>query len=313
MKAILHYSAGPRVCSILTSMATQGLDVVVVRETDSELLRKEIADCEVLLHVLKPVTADLIAVAPKLSLIQKIGIGVDTIDLQAAKARGIAVCNMPGTNTQAVVELTLALMLASVRRLTQISAETKAGRGWSQGGDLYDGIREISGCTVGLLGYGAIPRRLAPVLRTLGARVVAYSHTAPDDETPSLSLDELLASADIVSLHLPLTSETDRILDSRRIAQMKKGAILINTARGGLVDESALVSALRSGQISAAGLDVFADEPTAPTNALLSFPNVITTPHIAWLTAETWRRSFVVALENSARLRSGEALLHRQA
>ncbi len=177
MKAVLHYRASPGFRRRLAA-APDWLSLAVVAEADSEAFAREMIDAEVLLHVLEPVTADHIAAAPALRLIQKIGVGVNTIDLAAARARGIAVCNMPGTNSQAVAELTLALMLAALRRVPLFDRETRAGRGWTAELDHFDGIGEIAGRTVGLVGYGEVARRLAPVLAALGARVL-YTATAP--------------------------------------------------------------------------------------------------------------------------------------
>ncbi len=243
----------------------------------------------------------------------KIGVGVDAIDLAAASERGIAVCNMPGTNTQAVVELTLALMFACLRRIIAIDAETRQGRGWPIRADLVEDIGEINGKCVGLIGFGAVSRRLAPVLQALGARVVAHDPKVPTADVELLSCEDVLRQADVVSLHVPLTPETRNLLDARRIALMKPGAIVINTARGPLIDESALVDALRDGRLGAAGLDVFPDEPPAAASPIFSLANVVVTPHVAWLTMGTWRRSLDVVVENCRRLAAGEPLLHRVA
>ena len=149
------------------------------------------------------------------------------------------------------------------------------------------------------------------LLRALGADVVVSNRTVRHGDVTFLPLDELLAVSDIVSLHIPASDQTRNLIDARRIAAMKPGAILINTARGSLVDEAALIAALRSGHIASAGLDVFAVEPPSPDNALLNLPNVVATPHVAWLTRETLRRSLDVALDNARRLASGQPLLHR--
>ncbi len=261
-------------------------------------------------HVLKRCTAEMIAAAPKLRLIQKIGVGVNTIDLDAAKARGIAVCNLPGTNARAVAELTLALMLAVLRRLPRFDAAMRRGE-WLDP-DLQDGIGELGGRTVGLVGYGAIPRLLAPVLIALGCRLIYTSRTPRADALGEWrSLDALLAEADVVSLHLPLTDDTADLIDAAAFARMKPGAVLINTARGGLVDQPALTEALASGRLAGAGLDVFVHEPHDASDVLFHLPNVVLTPHIAWLTTGTFDRSFVLAAENCRRLAAGEPLLHR--
>jgi phosphoglycerate dehydrogenase-like enzyme len=262
--------------------------------------------------VLKPCTAAMIEAAPRLRLIQKIGVGVNTIALDAAKARGVPVCNLPGTNARAVAELTLTLMFATLRRLTRFDAALRHGT-WSDP-DLQDGIFELGGRVVGLVGYGAVPRLLAPVLHALGCRLLYTArHPVQDALAERRTLDALLAEADIVSLHVPLTDETAALIDAAALARMKPGAILVNTARGGLVDQAALVGALRNGHLGAAGLDVFADEPPDPADALFALPNVVVTPHIAWLTTGTFDRSFALAAENCRRLAAGEALLHQVA
>src|SRR5262249_19359418 len=167
----------------------------------------------------------MIAAAPKLRLIQKIGVGVNTIDLDAAKTRGIAVCNLPGTNSRAVAELTLGLILAVLRRLPRFDAAMRRGE-WLDP-DLQDGIGELGGRTVGLVGYGAIPRLLAPVLVALGCQVIYASRSAVADALgKQRTLDALLAEADVVSLHVPLVPETERLIDAAALARMKPGAVL---------------------------------------------------------------------------------------
>lgn len=313
MKAVLHYRASAGFRAMLADQAAAaGVDAVVVDEIDDADFAREIGDAEVLLHVLKPVTPAMIAGAPKLRLIQKLGVGVNTIDLEAARAAGVAVANMPGTNSQAVAEMALALMLSVLRRLSYLDPLTRRGDGWSPDTDLIDGVGEIAGRTVGFVGYGASSSRLGAALEALGAQVI-YTARSPKPELPGrfVALDELLASADIVSLHVPLTPETEGLIGRAALAAMKPGAILVNTARGGLVDEVALVEALRSGRLRGAGLDVFAAEPVDPANPLLSLPNVVVAPHQAWLTPETLDRSLVVAFDNCRRLMAGQTLLNQ--
>lgn len=311
MKAVLHFRAGPGFRERVQAAKPDWLEVVVVEPGDLQALTTEMADAEILLHVLEPATADVMAQAPNLRFIQKIGVGLNTIDLETAKSRGVAVANMPGTNTRAVAEMTLALMFGILRRLPTLDAETRAGRGWSGNPALFDGVAEIGGKTFGLVGYGAVPRILAPVLGALGANLV-YTATAEKPDAPAAwrELPALLAEADIVSLHVPLTPETDGMINAEAIAAMKSGSYLINTARGALVDEAALLDALTSGKLAAAGLNVFAEEPVDPANPLLTLGNVVVAPHVAWLTPETLDRSLAVAFENCRRLRDGEALLH---
>jgi phosphoglycerate dehydrogenase-like enzyme len=313
VKAVLHYRASAGFRTMLAHQAAAaGVEAVVVDEADDAGFAREIADAEVLLHVLKPVSDAMIAGAPRLRLIQKLGVGVNTIDLGAAKAAGVAVANMPGTNSQAVAEMTLALMLAVLRRLSYLDPLIRRGQGWSPDTDLIDGVGEVAGRTIGFVGYGASPSRLGAALEALGARVI-YTARSPKPDLPGrfVALEDLLTSADIVSLHLPLTPQTEGLIGRAALAAMKPGAILVNTARGGLVDEAALIEALQSGRLRGAGLDVFAAEPVDPASALLTLPNVVLAPHQAWLTPETLDRSLVVAFENCRRLRAGETLLNQ--
>ncbi len=309
MKAVLQFRASP---GLQERIAALGFPTVIVDETDKDTFLREMRDADVLLHVLEPVTAAVIDVARRLRLIQKIGIGVNTIDLDAARRRGIAVCNMPGTNTQAVAEMTLLLMLATLRGLAQLDDQTRAGKGWELEPKMSDDLGELSGRTVGLVGFGAVARRLVPMLQAIGAKVVYTSRQAvPDAAIPYQPLLELLSIADVLSLHLPLTAETTGVIDAAAFAAMKRGSILINTARGPLVDEVALRDALTGGHLRGAGLDVFSHEPLSPDDPLLRRPNVVVTPHLAWLTTETLERSLAVITENCRRLDAGEPLLHR--
>lgn len=299
MKVVFHFDG-----SEALRKKAAALGVEMCSEADEAGFARLLPDVEVLWHVLKPVTAEAIARAPKLRLIQKIGTGVNTIDLAAARARGIAVCNLPGTNSRAVAEMTLLLMLACLRRLPDLDDLVRREHGWSDAWSLQDRFLELGGRTVGLLGYGAVPRLLHPVLEALGAKVLYWSRSSQN-----VAFDRLLAEADIVSLHLPLTAETEGLLDPRR---MKPGAILVNTARGGLVQEAHLKDCLRSGHLAAAGLDVFAREPLPPGHPLLA-ENVVAAPHLAWLTQETLERSMQGAMENVRRLAAGLPLLNRVA
>lgn len=312
MKAVLQYRASEGFRARLKERRPEWLDIVSVDPADASAMHRELADADVLLHVLAPVTAELLAAAPKLRLVQKIGVGINTIDVAAAKALGVAVANMPGTNSQAVAEHTLALMLAALRRVPYLDMASKAGTGWQLTPETFDATGELCGRTVGFVGYGAIPQRLSAALFALGAKVVYYAHHCVKDDPARWlpSLEALLREANVVSLHVPLTPDTRAMLNATTLSMMRPGAVLINTARGELVDEQALADALRAGRICAAGLDVFESEPAAADNPLLSLPNVVATPHIAWLTPQTLDRSISVILENCRRLRNGEPLLN---
>lgn len=309
MKVLLHYNVGPRLQRVLDDESRDGLAVVATPEGDAGALLDAIADADVLLHVLEPVTAAVIAAAPRLGLIQKLGVGVNTIDLDAARARGVAVANLPGSNAIAVAEHTLGLLLAVLRRLPAFDRETRAGSGWPLAPDVPDRLGEIAGTTIGLVGFGAIAQRFAGYARALGAEVIHHRRSGGAD---SLPLDALLATADVVSVHLPLTDETRGLLDARRLAMMKPGAVLVNTGRGGIVDEAALADLLRSGHLAGAGLDVFATEPIeVTTSPLVDLPNVVLTPHVAWLTGDTLARCLRLGVANARRLAAGEPIDNR--
>lgn len=312
MKVVLHTAAGPGLAARLAAFAAEGLEVVACAESDAAGFLDRMRTAEVLWHVLKPLTAAMIEAAPHLRLIQKIGTGLNTIDLEAARARSIAVCNLPGSNAPAVAEMTLLLMLAALRRLPLLDRATREGRGWALEPALQDSFGELAGRTVGLVGYGAVPRVLAPVLRAMGCRIL-YTARAPKADAPGewRTLAALLAESDVVSLHVPLIPETARLIDAAALARMRPGAVLVNTARGGLVDQAALVAALQSGALGAAGLDVFAEEPVTDDAPLLRLDNVVLAPHVAWLTTGTFARSLTLAAENCRRLRDGRDLLNR--
>lgn len=312
MKVLFHYDAGPQLRDQLYRLQSEGLEIVCCPQGPEEPFLTELQNAEALWHVLEPVTAEFIRKAPKLRLIQKIGVGVNTIDLDAAKAAGIAVCNMPGTNSRAVAEMTLLLMLSTLRRMPQSDALCRAGT-WAPDQAMKESFFEIAGKTVGLVGFGSVPQILGPILKAMGATVIYTARSKKDAPYRYCTMPELLAQADIVSLHIPYSGETEKLIDSDAIARMKRGAVLVNTARGQLVDEAALHTALRSGQLSGAGLDVFAEEPVASTNPLLDLPNVTVSPHLAWLTRETFERSIAIASRNSLASRDGSELAHRVA
>ncbi|WP_194955167.1 2-hydroxyacid dehydrogenase [Sphingopyxis solisilvae] len=302
---VLHARPSPGFREAVDTIFAPG---TVVHVDEAAPLDDVASDITALLHVLTPVTPEFIASAPKLKLIQKLGVGVNTIALDAARDHGVAVCNMPGTNSQAVAEMALSLMMAVLRRTCFFDARTRAGEGWTADPSELDAVGEIAGRTIGLVGFGHSAQRLAPVLAALGATVVYTARSPRDVPYEFLPLDRLLAQSDIVSLHIPLTNETRARLDP---FAMKRGAVLVNTARGELVDEAQLVEALSTGHLRGAGLDVFAEEPLPRGHPLLGLPNAVLAPHIAWLTPETLVRSLTVAQENCRRLEVGEPLLHQ--
>ena len=225
-----------------------------------------------------PFDADVLESAGSLRVIARIGVGTDSIDMDVATRRGVAVCTTPGANASSTADHAVALMLAALRRIPEYDTGIRAAR-WERTGEWAPW--ELNRATVGLVGLGAIGRLVRRRLTGFRAHVLACDPAAaPEAGTELVELDELLRRSDVISLHLPLTSATLRLIDGRRLALMRPGAVLVNTARGGLVDEDALVDALEGGRLRAAALDVFEREPPAHTR-LLGLPNAILTPHVA--------------------------------
>ena len=308
LTVLAHFEPGERAREQIAATA-DWLDVRFVAEHDDDAFYRELPDAEVIWHVLRPLTGDDLRKAPNLKLVHKLGAGVNTIAVEAATERGIAVANMPGANAPSVAEAAIMLMLATLRRLPALDQATRAGRGWPTDPELGDKVRDLGSCTVGLIGYGNVAKRVEQTLRALGATVLHTSTTRDEHSTSWASVNEILDKSDIISLHLPLTPETRGMIDAAALAKMKPGAILINTARGEIVDEAALVAALRSGHLAAAGLDVFATEPVTldePRNPLLALDNVIVSPHVSWYTADTMARYLKAAIRNCRRLADGE-------
>ena len=214
---------------------------------------------------------------------------------------------MPGANAPSVAEGTVLLMLAALRRLPVLDRATREGSGWPSDPSLGDTVRDIGSCTVGLIGYGNIAKRVEVIVAAMGADVL-HTSTRDDGHPGWRALPDLLAASDIVSVHIPLTSETSGLLDSAALDLMGPDAVLVNSARGPIVDEDALVEALRTGRLAAAGLDVFAVEPLPADSPLLSLDNVVLTPHVTWYTVDTMRRYLAEAVQNCRRLRDGDPL-----
>jgi phosphoglycerate dehydrogenase-like enzyme len=306
LKVLAHFTPGQKVLDFVAA-ESHWLDVRWCAEDDDATLHRELPDVDVIWHVLRPLSATDLERAAHCRLVHKLGAGVNTIDVEAATQRGIAVANMPGANAPSVTEGTLLLMLAALRRLPVLDRATREGRGWPSDPALGETVRDIGGCTVGLVGYGNIAKQVETVLTTLGARVL-HTSTREDGHPGWRPLPALLSESDIVSLHLPLTAATRHLIDNDALALMKPDAVLVNTARGPIVDEGALAAALRDGRLAAAGLDVFATEPVEPDNPLLGLDNVVLTPHVTWYTVDTMRRYLEVAVDNCRRLRDGREL-----
>jgi glyoxylate reductase len=253
-------------------------------------------------HLADAIDAALIDAGPDLEIIANVGVGFNHIDWAHARARGIAVTNTPGVLTEATADLALALILAAARRIVEADRFLRAGRFQGMDLELMLGL-ELHGATLGIVGLGRIGQAVARRARAFGMRIVYHTRSAADPaveaalEARRLPLDELLRTADVVSLHCPLSPETRHLIDARTLALMKPGAVLVNTARGPVVDEAALADALRTGRLRAAGLDVYEAEPTVHPG-LLGLANVVLLPHIGSATESTRRAIVDTAVDN---------------
>lgn len=262
-------------------------------------------DADAVLNTYLPIDAALLERLPRCRIVARYGIGVDNIDLAAAAAAGTIVTNVPDYSVEEVATHTLAMILALVRRLGAADARVRAG-GWGLG-DLRP-IRRLSGLTFGLVGYGRIGRRVAAPITALGGRILVHDPylATPPDGTTLVSLDDLLAESDVVSIHAPLTPETRSLFDAGRIARMRAGSILVNTSRGGLVVLDAVLDSLRSGHLAGAGLDVFDPEPV-DAGRLAGVPNLLVTPHMAYYSEQSIAESQRKAATQIVKVLTGQA------
>lgn len=270
-------------------------------EGNAEIIRRAKGATALLVNK-TPLSGDTIrALLPELKYIGILATGYNTVDLETAKKFNIPVCNAPSYATGAVAQFVMALLLELCHHVGLHNASVKAGE-WSRQKDFSyhkTPLIELSCKTIGLIGYGHIGQATALLAETFGMNVLAYDrYTQGDGRAYMVSLDELLEESDVVSLHCPLTAETEKIINAETIAKMKDGAFLINTARGALVDEEALAAALLSGKLAGAGLDVLQNEPPEADHPLMHIDNCIITPHIAWAPYDSRRRLLEIAQDN---------------
>lgn len=280
------------------------------RPLTSAELKELLPGCDGFIAGLDAIDRAALEGADRLQVIARYGVGVDNVDLDAAAEKGIIVTNTPGANSGSVAELAVALMLALGRNLVEAATAARAG-GWPR----LQGT-SLEGRCVGLLGFGAIGRQVARRLAGFGCRVLAYdpfpdTAAAAESGVELASFNQVLAQADFLSLHLPVLPETRRLVNAAFLAQMKDGACLVNTARGELIDEAALVDAIRSGKLRGAALDVFPVEPPAPDNPLLQLPQVLVTPHISSHTDIATRNMGSLALAECLAVLRGETPCYR--
>ncbi|MGB7948842.1 MAG: NAD(P)-dependent oxidoreductase [Candidatus Binatia bacterium] len=290
----------------------------VIEEFEPGLsLEQQVGEAHVLLVRSVPVTREVIDAAPHLRLIQRPGVHLETVDLGYATARGIPVCNVPATLTHGgtdVAEHVMFLMLALAKRYREAVVSLEVGRIGSPS------THVLRGKVLGLVGLGRTGSAVVGMAHGFGMRVWAVKRTVTEGMREAMGLEwlktqhhlpELLRESDFVSLHVPLNEQTERMIGPAEIAVMKPGAFLINVARGRVVDQAALMAALREERLAGAGLDVFCDEPISPNDPLLALPNVIATPHVANMTLETIETIARVAVENIRRVQAGLSPMHQ--
>lgn len=288
------------------------VDLEVSLKLSEEELLERVKDIDVLVvRSRTKVTRRVIEAAPRLRAIIRAGVGVDNIDMEAARERSIVVVNTPHEPATSVAELTMSLALCLARKVPMLDRAMKSGR-WLKG---EVGV-ELRGKVMGIVGLGSVGSEVARLAKAFGMRVVAYDPYVSSDHAKQLgvellSLDEVLSLADFLSIHVPLTPETKRMIGREEIKKMKDGAFIINTSRGEVVDEEALYEALKAGKLAGAGLDVYSKEPPPPDHPLIKLDNVVCTPHVGASTVEAQLRIAMAMAEDLIRIARGEEPVNR--
>lgn len=298
--------------------------VVVPRGTDDDAILRVASDADfIMVDAISPVSSHLIENMPNLKLIHSEGVAYHLIDLDAARVHGVIVCNNRGVNAGAVAEQTILLMLACLRDVVNCDREVRSGRQiQTKERKMVEGIRELGDCRIGFIGFGDIAQATARRLAFWGCDMVYFRrHPLSSSDERSLhtrfeNLDTLVPKCDIISLHVPVTEATRCMVDADFISKMKRDAILINTARGEIVDQESLAAALVEGSIAAAGLDTLSPEPVEPENVLLNLPEqaarrIVFSPHIGGITEGMFKRAYRMVWENIARVVAGDEPLNR--
>lgn len=302
----------PQTAERLRALLPPGLVLTHATDRGDDHLKELVRDAQYVISGQVAVSGDVLRAGRRLKLLHKWGVGVDNLDLDAARALGIPVARTTGSNAVPVAEFAIGLMMAAMRNLASGHAGLQAGvwRGLGGAGDSFT----LSGKTVGIVGFGAIGQALARLLSGFRCRIL-YSKRTPLPAVDAAilgaehaSIGELLAQSDVVSLHCPLTPETAGLIDARALRRMKRNAVLVNVARGGVVVENDLVAALRDGTIHAAAMDVYETEPLPPDSPLIGVPNLVLTPHIAALAADNFEKTVNHMFGNVARVARGEGV-----
>lgn len=276
-------------------------EVVYFRDPSKEELIAAASDCDAIMINKELITEEVLAACPKIKYIGVFATGYNVVDLEACRKRGITVTNVPGYSTNSVAQHVFALILAVFDKIREYTSSVDEGD-WvkSKTFNYFPWPTfELNGKTLGILGYGSIGKAVAKIGEAFGMNVVVSTRTYPKNcPYKVVGLNELLAVSDVLTLHCPLTAATDKIINEKTLAEMKDGAVLINTARGGLLDEAAVRAALNSGKLAAAGVDVVTVEPMRADNPLLHAKNCLITPHVAWCPLEARIRLLNVATQN---------------
>lgn len=285
-------------------------EVEVYPRTAANEILERVKGADIVLTNKVPLNAETLSKLPELKMIGVLATGFNTIDIEAAREQGIVVCNVPAYSTDSVAQMVFAHILNITNRVDSFARQNREGR-WSEGPDFcyWDTpLCELAGKTLGIVGLGSIGCKVARIARDFGMDVFAYTSKNSADLPEGIqktTMEGLLSTSDILTLHCPLTPETRKLINEDSLRRMKKGAILINTGRGPLVDEQAVADALASGRLGAYGADVMCSEPPAADNPLLSQPHAYLTPHVAWATREARSRLMEIAVANVKAFEAG--------
>ncbi len=279
-------------------------DLTVYDRTEENQIVERIADCEIVYTNKTPITEATLNACPQVKFIGVLATGYNVVDVNAAKAKNIPVCNVPTYGTDAVSQYVFALLLALCHRV-EMHSETVFNGEWANSKDFcywHSPLVELAGKTIGIVGLGRIGKRTAEIAEAFGMKVIAYdpypNQSFVTETFRYASLDELYANSDVISLHVPLFENTEGMINKKAISKMKDGVMIINTSRGPLIVEEDLVEALESKKVKGAALDVVSTEPIEENNVLLKAQNVIITPHIAWAPIESRQRLLDIAIDN---------------
>jgi len=311
-KIVMLQPIGEEQENIIKSLLPEGFSVSAIKGRSPEDVKAGVADADYGVWWDLPITADIVAAAPRIKLFHKWGVGIDNIDIEACRARGIRIARTTGSNAVPVAEATVGMMIAIARRIVQAHIGVVAG-GWPKN-EVWRHSILVSGKTVGILGLGAIGKGVAKRLRGFDCTILYHNRNRlPEAEEQALgvqyrTLDAMLSECDILSLNCPLTPETAGLINAQKLGLMKKGSLLVNVARGGIVVEPDLVAALKSGHLAGAAVDVFDQEPPPFDHPLLHMDNVICTPHTATSAYENSRRSVSHWLGNILHVHKGEEI-----